>query len=222
MSMPGAAPPRVFALADIAATPWKNGGGLTREIAVWPPGAGMDDFDWRVSVADIAADGPFSAFPGIDRQIVLLSGAGVRLCADDGSFDHALTDAGEPFAFCGETGVQATLVDGATRDFNVMTRRGRCRARLVPRRGPFALDGGPQAVLLLAVAGRWLAAGEDGAAPQASTAAFELAAGSGWLLAGDSRSGRLALRPDPADPAQAPGVPLCLQLTMEPEPETES
>ena len=152
---------------------------------------------------------------------MLLSGAGVRLCADDGSFDHALTDAGEPFAFAARP---ACRPPGRRRHARLQ-----CDdpARPLPRApraaaGPFALDGGPQAVLLLAVAGRWLAAGEDGAAPQASTAAFELAAGSGWLLAGGSRSGRLALRPDPADPAQAPGVPLCLQLTMEPEPETES
>ncbi len=77
-----------FALDAIAPTPWKNGGGTTREIAVRPPGAGMDAFAWRVSVADIVADGPFSAFPGIDRQIALLDGAGVHLQAHDDSFCH--------------------------------------------------------------------------------------------------------------------------------------
>ncbi|MDF3836776.1 HutD family protein, partial [Cupriavidus basilensis] len=101
-----------FSLGALAPQPWKNGGGVTREIAAWPEGAGMGDFQWRVSVADIAADGPFSAFPGIDRQIVLLEGAGVRLQADDGSFDHRLDTVGAPFAFAGERGVQATLLDG--------------------------------------------------------------------------------------------------------------
>lgn len=108
--------------------PWKNGGGTTREIAAWPPAAGLDAFDWRLSIADVAADGPFSAFPGIDRQIVLLDGDGVRLRARDGSFDHRLAAVGEPFAFAGEATVDATLLGGPTRDFNVMTRRGHCRA----------------------------------------------------------------------------------------------
>ena len=56
-----------FDLAAIAPTPWKNGGGATRELACWPPGAGIDAFDWRVSVASVAASGPFLAYPGVDR-----------------------------------------------------------------------------------------------------------------------------------------------------------
>ena len=66
-------------LVDLAATapqPWRNGGGLTRELLAWP---GSGDWVLRVSVADIEADGPFSAFPGIDRWFTVLSGAGVRL-----------------------------------------------------------------------------------------------------------------------------------------------
>ena len=59
-------------LASTPPVPWKNGGGSTRELACWPPGAGMDSFAWRVSVATIARPGPFSAFPGVDRQIMLL------------------------------------------------------------------------------------------------------------------------------------------------------
>jgi len=199
-----AAPPtHRFALADIAPVHWKNGGGITREIAVWPPGAGMDDFAWRVSVADIAADGPFSAFPGVDRQIALLSGAGVRLRAADGSFDHALVRVGEPFAFPGETGVQATLVDGVTRDFNVMTRRGRCRARIDVRRAAFALDEGTHPVLLLAVAGQWHAVAGDGVAEA-------MPPGAGRLYADGAPAGRIDFRP-------AAGEALCLQLTLEME-----
>ncbi|MCG3056381.1 HutD family protein, partial [Escherichia coli] len=85
-----------FAVDAIAPTPWKNGGGATREIAVWPPGAAMESFAWRISVADIADDGPFSAFPGVDRQIALLEGAGVHLQAHDDSFSHRLVRVGEP------------------------------------------------------------------------------------------------------------------------------
>ena len=109
-----------FGLDRIVPTPWKNGGGTTREIAVWPPGAGMDTFDWRISVADIAMDGPFSAFPGIDRQIVLIDGAGVHLQAHDDSFCHKLRHLGEPFAFSGDSAVHATLIVGPTRDLSLI------------------------------------------------------------------------------------------------------
>lgn len=144
-----------FALAAIAPTPWKNGGGATREIAAWPPGAGMDTFDWRISVADIAADGPFSAFPGIDRQIVLIDGAGVHLQAHDDSFCHKLVRIGEPYAFSGDTAIHAALVDGPTRDFNVMTRRGRCRANVTLMRQPFTAVPDGATVLVLALRGEW-------------------------------------------------------------------
>lgn len=70
---------RILRAADRTATVWKNGGGVTREIAVWPEGAGMDDFGWRVSLAEVAADGPFSAFPGIGRTLTLAEGAGMDL-----------------------------------------------------------------------------------------------------------------------------------------------
>lgn len=49
---------------QLVASPWKNGGGVTREIAAQPPGASLDGFAWRVSVADVAQPGPFSRFPG--------------------------------------------------------------------------------------------------------------------------------------------------------------
>ncbi|MEG1056294.1 MAG: HutD family protein, partial [Janthinobacterium sp.] len=61
-----------FDLNQIPHSPWKNGGGSTREIVCFPPGAGMDSFAWRISVATISQAGPFSAFAGIDRQIMLL------------------------------------------------------------------------------------------------------------------------------------------------------
>ena len=143
-----------FALADIAPTPWKNGGGATREIACWPPGTGLDSFDWRISVATIAADGAFSVFAGIDRSITLLSGDGVLLHGEHGT--HRLDQPLVPFAFAGETPIRATLLGGASEDFNVMTRRGRCRADVKVWR--YAVDGPstpPHAALLLAVQGDW-------------------------------------------------------------------
>ena len=75
--------------ADLVASPWKNGGGVTREIGAFPPGAALDAFAWRVSVADVGTAGPFSRFDGIDRTLVLLSGAGMTL-AEAGGARHVL------------------------------------------------------------------------------------------------------------------------------------
>jgi environmental stress-induced protein Ves len=105
-------------------------GGSTREIACWPQGAGMDSFGWRVSVATIAQAGPFSAFPGIDRQIMLLDGDGVRLHSAQAGLEHALTERWQPFAFSGDMALDCDLLGGPSSDFNVMTRRGQWSARL--------------------------------------------------------------------------------------------
>lgn len=113
--------------AELVAAPWKNGGGVTREVAAFPERAGLDAFVWRVSVADVAQAGPFSRFSGIDRTLVLLSGAGMLLDERDGVHGmktHALTQALDMARFTGEADIDARLVDGATRDFNLMVRRG--------------------------------------------------------------------------------------------------
>src|SRR5690606_15272177 len=68
--------------AGLSALPWKNGGGSTTTIAVGPPEAGFDDFDWRVSLATISEDGPFSRFPGVDRTLALVDGHGMTLDID--------------------------------------------------------------------------------------------------------------------------------------------
>jgi uncharacterized protein len=108
---------------DLVASPWKNAGGVTREVAAFPEGAGLDTFVWRVSVADVAQPGPFSRFAGIDRTLVLLSGAGMLLDDAEGH-THALTQPLDIARFKGEAAIDARLVDGATRDFNLMLRRG--------------------------------------------------------------------------------------------------
>ncbi|UTY57783.1 HutD family protein [Massilia sp. erpn] len=117
--------------ASLHASPWKNGGGSTTEIAVAPMGASFDEFDWRISLATIAASGPFSVFPGIDRTLTLVEGAGVVL--DVGNERRVALSEREPVvAFPGETAVSATI-EGITTDFNVMTRRARCSHQLERR-----------------------------------------------------------------------------------------
>lgn len=103
---------------------WKNGGGMTTEIAVSPAGAGLDDFDWRVSMARIEGDGPFSLFAGIDRTLAILEGAGIFLCVAD-RIPIGLTRASQPLPFPADTPTRAGLIDGPITDLNVMTRRGR-------------------------------------------------------------------------------------------------
>ena len=58
--------------AGLSPVPWKNGGGSTTQIAVFPPDAGFEDFDWRISLATIAEDGAFSEFPGVERTLALV------------------------------------------------------------------------------------------------------------------------------------------------------
>jgi environmental stress-induced protein Ves len=121
----------------LVATRWKNDGGATREIAAYPLGSGFDDFTWRVSIADVETDGPFSRFEGIDRTIVLLDGAGMSLTFNDAS-EHVLNHAFVPFEFVGEAQVSARLIDGATQDFNLMIRRTVARGKLTVMREPGA------------------------------------------------------------------------------------
>ncbi|MEB0139644.1 MULTISPECIES: HutD family protein [unclassified Undibacterium] len=104
--------------------PWKNGGGSTTELAVFPAGAGLDDFVWRLSRAEICRDGPFSFFPGIDRSLALLSGDGLVL--QDDSTATSMRVGGAPHVFAGERAVHAHLLESAVVDLNIMTRRSHC------------------------------------------------------------------------------------------------
>nr|WP_204340039.1 HutD family protein [Rhizobium leguminosarum] len=102
--------------------PWKNGKGETVEIAVFPADASINDFDWRISMATVAEDGPFSIFPGIDRTLAILDGNGMVLDVE-GSSPVLLTAASDPLAFPADIPVAARLEHGAITDLNVMTRR---------------------------------------------------------------------------------------------------
>ena len=135
--------------------PWKNGGGSTTEIAVFPPDAGFEDFDWRVSLATIAADGPFSQFPGVERTLALVEGHGMTLEIDG---EPNLVSRAEPVAaFDGESQVAAKLNRGPSIDFNAMTRMERCYHRF----GRRSLDGPSSFVARADVTVLFLAEGES-------------------------------------------------------------
>ncbi len=107
--------------------PWKNGGGVTRELLRLPHGS-KDDWTLRISVADIDADGPFSPFPGVTRWFAVLHGAGVRLQFADRTLDARPGDA--PLRFDGAQAPGCALLDGRTRDLNVMVRSDRADSLL--------------------------------------------------------------------------------------------
>jgi hypothetical protein len=120
--------PLILRAADRLATLWKNGLGVTREIAVHPPSAGLDDFDWRLSMATVDAGGPFSNFPGIDRKLAVLQGR-LSLRIDVGP-PIELSSASPPLAFAGDVPVEAKVLEGPVIDLNLMTRRGRIQGAM--------------------------------------------------------------------------------------------
>jgi environmental stress-induced protein Ves len=137
--------------SERVAVPWKNGGGVTREVAAHPPGRGFDQLDWRVSIAQITVAGAFSAFPGLDRDLAVLEG---RLSLALGPAPpRELSPASPPLHFAGDALVHAHPIDGAVTDLNVMTRRGRFRSTLSVRevRAPLALAAPAPTTLVLAL-----------------------------------------------------------------------
>ena len=119
--------------------PWKNGGGRTAEIAAWSREPGAEAFDGRVSIAEIERDGPFSAFPGVDRTFVLLDGAGVVLT--QGGVDVEVVARHEPVRFAGDEASSCRLVGGPVRAFNLMVRRGRAQGGVVVAGGEATIAG---------------------------------------------------------------------------------
>lgn len=132
-----------------------------------------DAWDWRLSIAEIERDAAFSSFPGIDRELVLLRGNGLRLAFDDGRVID-LMPPHDRLRFAGEDKVTGELIDGVTHDFNLMWRRDRVRTELLhrPLVGPmlFFTEPGVHWVIHL-IAGQ---------------AVFDVASGLGHLWSGDT------------------------------------
>jgi environmental stress-induced protein Ves len=118
---------QVIRSGDLVRIPWKNGGGTTAEIAAFPENSGFETFGWRVSMADVASDGPFSSFPGIDRTLIVVEGEGIEL--DVEGVRYRLDRDFPKLSFSGDDATIGRLHSGPIRDLNVMTRRGRFRQR---------------------------------------------------------------------------------------------
>lgn len=114
---------RVLRREEHLRMPWRNGGGITAQVAS-SPDDGLAQFDWRVSFAEVEHSGEFSTFPGVDRVIVLVDGPAMTLTVD--GVPHEL-QRHRSFSFDGESRTECAVV-GPTSDLNVMTRRGRIQA----------------------------------------------------------------------------------------------
>jgi len=113
----------IISADEVTPQPWRNGGGQTRELLAWPH---SNDWALRISVADIAASGPFSKFEGVDRWFAVLQGEGVRL------YEYELRVGDELLHFDGALAPDCELIGGMTRDFNLMHRRGRGVMKVQP------------------------------------------------------------------------------------------
>jgi hypothetical protein len=111
---------RILRSSDYQRMPWKNGGGTTTEI--WKAASPAGEMLWRLSIADVASDGPFSEFPGIDRWIMVMSGKGMELTIE-GLGAKRLDRPFEPLFFPGDAKTDCRLIDGSIRDFNFMIAR---------------------------------------------------------------------------------------------------
>ena len=188
--------PRLVRSTEVAAQPWRNGGGITRELLAWPPGP---DWRLRLSLADIASSGPFSSFAGVQRWFVVLEGDGVELTIDGQT--RRQTQGDPPLRFSGDAQTDCKLLAGASRDLNLML-RGAGGGMFEVRPG---LDWSPAhspCGLFSARAGRCNADGLDHAVPAMSLLWFdpapsalrfdpELPGPAGWWLAactGDNKA----------------------------------
>ncbi|OLP46595.1 HutD/Ves family protein [Rhizobium oryziradicis] len=164
---------RIIQREDYTRMPWKNGKGLTEEIMAFPVGSTMETFDWRLSIAHVGEDGPFSLFPGVDRSIALLDGEGLRLDLPDGD-SMVLAPYGQPFAFAGEWAISSTNLGGPTIDLNIMTRRGRYQHSMRRHHGAGPLNVSAKTEMILVF--------ETAAVVEASERAIDIPAFSSVML----------------------------------------
>jgi environmental stress-induced protein Ves len=128
--------------STVAPTPWRNGAGSTRELAVATDPDGRTR--WRISVAALDRDAPFSLFPDMDRLFVALGP--LRLTVEGVVTTMAV---GDQARFVGEASAAVALYEPTTA-LNVITRRGRCHAEVALRRTDQPVPKGVDATIALA------------------------------------------------------------------------
>ncbi len=121
---------RIIRFSELETIPWKNGGGVTREIAAVREN---ENIIWRLSIADVASDGPFSSFVGLTRILTVIEGNGIKLTSTDRTIEAAL---GAPVKFDGGQAIDSKLIDGPICDLNVMFDPKRCHADVILLKAP--------------------------------------------------------------------------------------
>ncbi|WP_160111720.1 HutD/Ves family protein [Paraburkholderia piptadeniae] len=133
-------PMQVRDIASVPSGKWRNGKGVTRTLAA-------EGTDWRVSIAEVERDGPYSMFDGMTRLSVILRGKGVVLRA--GSLTTTLT----PFAvaeYDGGVAWDASLLDGPVTALNVICKRHIFRPTVRALTGHLSVPAGATAIVLAA------------------------------------------------------------------------
>lgn len=146
--------PILIRASDVAAQPWRNGGGRTRELLTRP--AGSRDWRLRISLAEVDRAGPFSSYPKVERWFAVVDGAGVRLSLD--GREQLLRPGDQPLGFSGELPVSCSLIDGTTTDLNLMHSGGHGSMVWAQSARP-ARSALPHRGLFTCVAGQWSAPG---------------------------------------------------------------
>lgn len=144
---------RIITPAEFATSAWKNGGGITHEIA---RDRAAGDWRWRLSVAEVASDGPFSSFAGYDRILTVIDGAGLDLHAANSILAARPL---QPVAFSGDLAIDSRMVGGPIRDLNVIYDPARISAEVTVIHGPDRGAGRPDLAGLLVLAGAVTVAG---------------------------------------------------------------
>lgn len=207
MNAPAPTTVNLVRLADATAQPWRNGGGLTRELLTWqrPDLPSSQGWSVRVSVADIARDGPFSAYPGVTRAFTVLEGEGVTLDWGDAR-SRRLGPADDPLHFDGADAPGCQLSGGPTRDLNLMTRSADGQARMGRARpGESGPAPGRWRALYTHAAGR-LAIGDAEVSLEPGTLCWQAGPGGAdsprWQWLQGTQAWWLELVPPPKEPAR--------------------
>jgi environmental stress-induced protein Ves len=171
---------RVLPAGERKVERWRNGGGVTEPIAIFPADAGPDDFLWRASIAKIDTAGAFSHFPGIDRWFAVVDGK-LSLTIEDQQ--HEIDPDGAIMIFPGEAAVTAKPLNGPTSDFNLMVRRGAATAFVDRRSGVWDIRS--ETALLLAPTAMHVDVGYDAIVLQARDALLCNGAGGHRVIISD-------------------------------------
>lgn len=170
---------RIQSPASFTSAPWKNGGGITHEIARKEENGALI---WRLSIAEVTSDGPFSRFEGLSRILTVIDGNGIDLHTPDRTLHARL---GRPVRFSGDLSVESRMCDGPIRDLNVIYDASRIRADVTLRAGPDRITTGPYVSGFLALNGAISVDGDTipvGSFALGTGGTFELAAGASGLL----------------------------------------